>query len=378
MSVRNIFGAEAGDFSELDSTGGTVSITSAIKRSGDYALRCNPTTTATGYGFLRGAAPGDGGVGEIGATAADPAYVRVYIYIETAPAANSEEILSLRDSGQDKFTVRLTSGRLLAAYDDAGSLITTGTTAISLQSWTRIDIHAENGVSSAWDIEIDGIAEISGTSNLGANNYRGLTLGKRTNVNGQTIDVIFDDVVLSNSAAPPPGRVIRMDVDADGSSTDFTIGAGAGSDYQNVDDVPHDDDTTYLLSTNNGAHSSLVGFESCASAGISGTINSVKGMAIAKRDAGANSRVKLRTRSGGVNVTMSNGSNVGASYVSFSQISEVDPFTTIAYTTTDLDSIEFGVLEDDGADKSRITALMLFVDYTPDPPQSGPQVVLVG
>ena len=72
---------------------GTASFQTDIKRTGDYALRCNPVTTAVGYDTI----------------SADAAtiYPRFYMRIVTLPSANNEEIFVARSAAAQKFAVRI-------------------------------------------------------------------------------------------------------------------------------------------------------------------------------------------------------------------------------------------------------------------------------
>lgn len=52
-ATLNLTGFETGDETKLQSLTGTASVQSGIKRTGTYAFRSNPTTTAVGWCLVR-------------------------------------------------------------------------------------------------------------------------------------------------------------------------------------------------------------------------------------------------------------------------------------------------------------------------------------
>src|SRR5688500_3220945 len=88
MALLRVCGFESGASGEIQTLGGTSSIQTTVKRTGSYALRCNPTTTATGYI----------NIGKPTAAGIQGNYANLTLYTgfafraATLPAANSEEI----------------------------------------------------------------------------------------------------------------------------------------------------------------------------------------------------------------------------------------------------------------------------------------------
>src|SRR3990172_9411218 len=104
MTVHNIVGFEAGAAIETNGLNGTCSIQTTIKRTGAYALRVNPVTTATGYCDLR---RHDAGFQASINTATE--YYRFYFYIATLPASNNEEFAVIIGGSGNKLYLRVTS-----------------------------------------------------------------------------------------------------------------------------------------------------------------------------------------------------------------------------------------------------------------------------
>lgn len=91
-----INGIESGSENpEFVTKSGTVSASSTTKRSGGYAFRTNPTTTAVGWGRMGG----HDASGVKGDYSAATAYFRWYFYVATLPASGSEPIFQAQQGG---------------------------------------------------------------------------------------------------------------------------------------------------------------------------------------------------------------------------------------------------------------------------------------
>lgn len=365
MTIRNICGFETGSLTEANSSSGTVSIDSTTKRTGNYSLRCNPAGNATGFVFLKTFDATSGAQTELNDATS---YTRFYFNPATLPAANSEEIAQIQDWAMYavKMTVRITSAGKLQVYSNDGTtqLGSDGATVLSAGTWYRIEIKCGTGAGATvpYEVKINGASELSGTGTLGTSNTGRVGIGKVTNRNGQTVDFYYDDVQINSAAYPGAGAVMRLDPDGDGAYTAWTIGAGAGSDWENVDEVPYDSDTTYLQSTLTVGQASTVSLESCASAGVSGTISGVLAGFYCKRDAGV-PWVKFRIRSSTTNKDVSSSINPGSAYAYYGVISETDPATSDVWSTSGLDGAQIGCVEDGTANYTRWTAGYLMVDF---------------
>src|SRR5947209_5596834 len=106
MAVANLTGFETGSSVELNAVSGTQSIQSTTKRGGNYAGRCNPTTSSLGYYDLGGV---NAAGGEANGAWAD-VWISVYFQWATKPAASDEPVLAARTSGGvTKLEIRLDS-----------------------------------------------------------------------------------------------------------------------------------------------------------------------------------------------------------------------------------------------------------------------------
>lgn len=364
MAILNITGFETGDASEaVGGLSGTASIVTSPVRTGTYALRCNPTTTGTGFTSIQSHSSTTGAAASF--TPNTHRYLRFYFRYATKPSSNHEIICQISSGsgrGATHLEVRLDSSGNLRAYRSTTALAT-GATVLAANTWYRIEVKRELGTNAAWEVKIDGVSEISGTANFGASTGTTLAIGKILNRNSNTVDFFFDDVSVSDSGYPGAGAVLALLPNANGNYQTWSIGAGAGSHYENVDEVPHDSDTTYLLSSLGSGDAETEALQATATVGISGTIAVAKSVAIAKRNGGTNGAVRLRLRSGSTDSDTSADATTTASYALLGRIYETDPATSSAWTTSGLDAVETGLIERSTTNASRLTFTALMVDF---------------
>lgn len=374
MSLIAFYGAEAGVLAEIYWTG-TCSISSAVKHTGNYSFRSNPVTTAAGSALVSVASPTTGYV-------ANPDYYNIangyhsfWFRVDTLPAANSEEICLVVTTGTGtiKMGVRITNtGKLQAWNSGVGGFLQMGSdsaTALATDgTWYLIDVYCGNTQPGPYEVRINGVSEISGTGSVRAGNCGGFYIGKAYNRNGNTVDFYYDDAAVDDTAYPGDCDVLRLDPAGDGASTLWTIGAGAGADWQNVDEVPHDSSTTYLVSTLSIGDKSGVTLETLASGGyVSGNIGAVKSVCFCTRDAGGTAKTRFYLLSGATEVdTSADYSNGSSNYLCNSLFFATDPATGAVWTVAGVNAVEIGVIERNSlAPKTRWTAGYLMVCITP-------------
>ena len=366
MTTLNFVGWETGyqlftfnNMGEAYTGAGTASISSVSKRSGAYSLIVNPTTTAVGYAVI-GTQPATGGAGL--AYNEPTIYARFYHNPATLPAANNEEIFVARTTAAAyKFALRInSSGKLMAfASDGTTQLGSDGTTTVQL--WDRIECKVGTGAAADYEVLINGVSELSGTGNLSTTNNGDIAVGKVTNRNSQSVVFYYDDVLISNSAYPGDSKCKIMIPNGDGTYTAWTIGAGGGADWENVDEVPNDGTTTYLLSTLTIGEASTVTIESAATAGISGTILAVKPISIHSRVT-LSASPKLRFRSGATEVDSAAISQGTGAFVAAS-VNVTDPNTSAAWELAALSSLEVGMVGGSSSRQTVMTSDYVMVEF---------------
>src|SRR3990172_5296336 len=242
MTVRRICGFELGNIGlvtgggEVNTNPGTnVSIDSTTKRTGANSLRVNAAGTGVGY------------IGLTGFTAAGVAtgfnaptlYPRFCVKPDTIPASGSEEIMVVWNGSAYKMSLRITSAGKLQVYASDGTTQLGSDGATTVQAWDMIEVKCGTGsLAGEYEVKINGSMELSGTGNLTDVNASEVYFGKRTNRNGQTIDIYYDDICISDSAYPGPGQVEVMVPTENGNYTNATIGAGSGELWEQVDEIP--------------------------------------------------------------------------------------------------------------------------------------------
>lgn len=361
MATLMLNGFETGSAVEVQALGGTASIQSSVTRGAwsIYSLRCNPATTATGFASVYGPLAT---FGNLGAYSAATVYYRFYFRYDTKPASGDEPIFVARQTGNaTKLELRINSAGNLAAYDRTPTLLATGSTVLASGTWYRIEVKVGTGASAAWEVLIDGVSEISGTADLSTTNNGWSIMGKAFNRNGNTVDFYYDDCRASSTEYPGEGKVLLRAPSANGTYQTFSVGAGSGSHYQIVGEVPQDGDSSYLVSTlvaDNAETEQLA--DAAADVGV---ISCAYAVAIVKRDGASAGAVRTRLRSGSTDSDTNNNYAVTAAYTSVGKLYDTDPATAAAWTRAGLNGCEVGVVEKSATNRTRLAAAYLMFDY---------------
>lgn len=212
------------------------------------------------------------------------------------------------------------------------------------QAWHFLEIKLYiHGTAGTVELKLDG-AQILNLTNQdtleGSNAYaRAFVIS----CIGSHLDVVYDCWYLCDNAGSAPQNDFLGDARCDvirpngvGNKSDFT--PSAGSNYENVDEITPDDDTT-KNSSGTVNHQDSYALPSLASGG---TIFGVKPkICIAKTDAGAKG-VKILTRS---NITFYKSAEVNplTSYGSFGKIYQDNPDDAAAWEEADVNGMEVGI-----------------------------------
>ena len=213
-------------------------------RSGTYAAQITSLTSgdATGLYYY------------FNATGTNIAYSRFYLNVNAAPSADN--LICLFDSGAGVIStpgaIKLTSTRTLKLFDDAGNQVGSASSALTADTWYRIEIGLDMSGDAGTHVlvaKIDGTTFASTTTGSFGNNVSSLCLGGNLLMEAQTTgNWFFDDVAINDSAGsfqnsyPGEGEIIHLRPNAVGDNSDWT--PTAGDNYTNVDEVTPDDTTT--------------------------------------------------------------------------------------------------------------------------------------
>jgi hypothetical protein len=290
----------------------------------------------------------------------------------------SEEIFAANATTR-KFSVQIDSAGNLAAYDKTGTnQLAIGTTALVLDTTYKLGIKVGTGASGAWAIQIDDVAEISGTGDLDALNNNNIQLGKAVDRNGGSVDFYYDDVLIRNDAfSGQPVACGFFTGTADGSAITWTIGAGAGARWELLDEVPADDLASYIISTRVIGDANLVTGIDTSVISTALSIGCLKTGARCKApsDAFGLGIYQQRIRSNSANANSIGLVSQAGIWEDKQFLSDIDPGTSNPYAVADMGAIEFGVVEAlDIFSPTYCTVCYLFIYYVPDEAQPPPIV----
>jgi len=357
MDVLKFSGWESGDAVEAFAAGGTWSVQGVVKRTGDYALRTNPTGAGTGYhGYKKMGADGKPTPFNV-----DPIYYTIYYSYATKPASNYEIIayaVDINDAAM--FYLCLGSGGNLVALNGAGALLDVGGITLNSGTLYKIDIKLWYA-AGIYEVKINNVVDMDGSSvYLGINIPGAIYLGKRFNLFSNTVDFFYDDFCPASGDYIGACEVIRMGADGNGTYTDWT------GDWQDIDEIPHDTDTTHI---DDGGFFTVetANLEDAAGAGLVGTPLAVAPCAVARKTSFNDSAVQLRLRSGATDSDTAN-ATLGIVYTFLSRVYTVDPDDSGAWTEARLNALEVGVKQVGFGVESRCTSMYVMVLETGEVP----------
>ena len=206
---------------------------------------------------------------------------RAYRGVASGPA-----VISFKDGASHLGAISInTSGYVVySTYTSPSptiSIVATSTAALPLDSWTHIEVrvifHGSSGSVKIW---INGVLD-SDTTGIDTINAGTSCTKVVLFQNNFDPDYKYGDFIIHNDSAPlGDAGVYYLPASADGVDTNFT--PSAGDNYQCVDEIGTDEDTTYNESDGTAGHR-----DSLANAGISGiTPISVGALVRARKTAG--------------------------------------------------------------------------------------------
>lgn len=368
MAIVDFCGYETGNDLEMSNAAGTFSVQSTVKRTGTFALQCNPVTTATGYGQQAG----------LTATGRQTAsydlaiwYVTFYFRYATKPSANDEIMAYFFTGVSNNFEIRINSTGNLLLYYNASTLLDTGTATLAANTWYRIEV-AIDTTADTQEVKVDGTSDMT-AAQATAVNLSTVVLGKFANRNGNTVDFFYDDYCIDSATWVGVGECrLSIPIGA-GAAAGWTAGTNA-DDFNEVDDVAHDTDTTYigaLATEDNQDHTFAM--QTFSTIGGSGSIGAVKTMTVSRSDSTAGTSAVAQRR-------LFNGSGfeltaleAPTTYVLLAKVDVTDPSAGGgAITVADFDSIEVGMAANTIAQVQRFTAAYAAIWVT------GVQAVVTG
>jgi hypothetical protein len=261
----------------------------------------------------------------------------------SSPSATTT-IFGYFDNATTQVELRINSSRQLIISRNGTTLGTT-TAALTLNTYYYIEVKIKiDDTTGTYEIMIDGTSALSGTgadtkntANAYIDRFQFLPGGA-----ANSLGVNIDDMVFQDDATTPSYqgdcRVIALFPNAAGTYTQWTRSTGANS-WANVDDLPPNSDTDYNSSTTAGDKDTY----NFASFGVTGTIIGVQVSHFARKDDVAVRKIKALVRSGGADYLGGTEFTMTSSYKYYQTRFMVDPATSAAWTSTNLDAAEFGM-----------------------------------
>lgn len=361
MAIRAFTGFELGATNDVEGTTGTVSIVTSPVKTGAYALRTNPTTTGTGYFKLR-ATDAAGAWSMLGS---EMLFLAFDFRVDVLPATGNELIVWLYTSGSNyKGSLRINADGTLAVYDGSYTLKGTAATGLSTGVWYRIVFqygHWNPDVIRVW---VDGTLVIDTTGNCAPSYTHGTAyIGKVQNLNSNSVDYYFDNVILDDAEKPRDDAVVRIfPADGNGTYTAWIIGSGSGEKWTLVDDVGVD--TTYLYSGLTLGYAFTSTHQAASDAGLGAVVLGVTQSLHLYAGTGGSS-VLSRIRSNNTDYD-SDAYAIGSGAMAYPRrYLLTDPATGVAWTFAGLDALESGAVCNNESVQARMYRSILQVLSAP-------------
>jgi len=226
-------GAETGDLLFWSATT-TITASTEQARTGTYSYRIGNNGTATRN-----------------ISAANEVFIRFGMN-ETAPM-QTIAFFTVRSGSTTVGTLRIdTTTRRLLLYNGT-TLVATSDTPLPAATWARLELRwRTNATNGAIELRLDGTTIASFSGNTGSAAIDSMSWSKPA-----TGLYYIDDLALNDTTGAidntwcGEGRVQLQIVDGPGDSASWTPSAGAN--WQCVDEIPPDGDTTYVESATAGA-----------------------------------------------------------------------------------------------------------------------------
>lgn len=308
------------------------------------------------------------------------AYYSFRFALGAMPTGQEEIARCVSSTATLKMALRINTDGTLALYDSTNTLIATGTTTLTTNTWYRIDLKCSNGASTTgYALRINETMEIDGTvvgaKDLAATNNSRFLFGKTANVNSTLINAYFAQIWLDGGDYAPNGyQIDALLPTADGSTNEWTGGTGS-SNYAEIGEQVADA-TSYVKDPNDASApvTGLFGTLRISNAsGISGTINASSIVATrtfveASDDTttAVSNTFQFGLRSGSTDgLTSTRNTGTSSSKDELGIIHATDPATSAAWTSSGINSAVIKIVENTNSVSTRVYYAVVFVGYVP-------------
>lgn len=238
---------------------------------------------------------------------------------------------------------RITAAGEIQAYRLSTLLGTSSAGAVTAGVWRFIEIKATiNDTTGSVEVKVAGSTILNLTSQDTKQGSTAEWAGFRLVSGGGTGQFVFDDwYILDTSGAQNNDfignhRVDLVQPDSAGDSAQYT--PSAGSNYQNVDENPKDDDTTYNENATTG-NKDLFNYGAMPSIG---TISGLQVNTVCRETDASTFSLKTLIKTG-TTESADTAQTIGTTtYVNLYRVSELDPDTSSAWTESGVNGAQFG------------------------------------
>ena len=200
----NFVNFETGDFSQAAThTGGAIVTSPAL--NGTHSLQ-----------LLRNNSVANAEFRQSGTAYYNLSTVYYSFLFEYASNPGEGGIANFQDAASGyKAALHLSSSDKLLFYNQAGTLLGTGSTTLQPNTVYTISAMIGTGTNAAWQIRINGNAELSGTGNLGSNNNGSIEFGGNS---AYTTNYYYDDLQINSQGYPGPVPTGTLQFAVDGTN----------------------------------------------------------------------------------------------------------------------------------------------------------------
>lgn len=343
-----IVGFETGDMLRVETVSGTPTVVSTSARTGTYSIECDGSGATTVTAKIRALA----------ATGVPADFTKDNIALgigfQIATGGTASRMCEFRNAaGGGLFGFRVTAGGTFQpTYFNVTNTLTALASGANVNDglWHYVLLKATdvNSVgNTSIECYLDGTLVTSSTGltiRSAAADVADLLVGT---INGTAAAAKhrFDDIIIADGDYPTVDKIRNIFPTGVGSlTTGWTDSpdAGANNEYQAVDDIPNDGDTTYVVDGTSG-NARTFAMTDMSALGIG--LAEIGGVEVSGvfRDESVVSSVSLRARSSTTN-SDTTAVDPGATYVSLGKILTTDPATAAAWTESGLNGLEVGAV----------------------------------